>query len=77
MNSQTEKLREWIADFEVDIFHKNYGRLGIEAYQCTPIWTANRILLKMKEAGLIFARTGVRGDDLEGASICKFEEIDI
>ena len=38
---------------------------------------ADQILKASKEAGLMFTRTGVVGDDLEGACICKVEEIEI
>ena len=39
--------------------------------------TAEAMLKACKEAGLMFARTGVVGDDLEGAYLCKVEEIEI
>ena len=38
---------------------------------------AVQILKACKDSGLMFTRTGVVGDDLEGACICKVEEIEI
>lgn len=34
------------------------------------------ILKACKESGLMFTRKGIKGDDVEGACICKVEEIE-
>ena len=70
MTSKTDKL-----DYKfVGILCENFNAVIEE--DC-PYCKVSALLLKAcKESGLRFTRRGVRGDDLEGACICKVEEIE-
>jgi len=75
--TQTEKLRAeiqyQIALHTSDTCPHCEGLINQEIFE--PL--AKSFLQACKEAGLVFAEVGVKGNNLEGACICKVEEIEI
>ena len=66
MASKTRELRE-----KID---------GVMIAAVGPSWAGyetDQILKACKESGLMFTKTGIKGDELEGACICKVEEIEV
>ena len=73
--TKTEKLRERIIEtYELVSRQANLAGLHPQEFKEK---LSDQILKACKESGLMFTQTGVRGDDLEGAYLCKVEEIEI
>lgn len=70
--TKTEELKKRLSDVSTE----NGGRNGNVKSFLSP-YEIKQILKACKESGLKFTRTGVRGDDLEGACVCQVEEIDV
>ena len=78
MTNKAEKLRERMGEIVCEgcpILTQCQASISSLCYDYPK--TIERILQECKDAGLKFTKTGVVGDDIEGACLCKVEEIEV